>query len=198
MKLVILSLLVIAICCKNTSEQVAARPSVNYVNMTLFQGLWYELAHLPLNYWEYNCYCTEFTYTLNASQGTDFGIVRQCRKGNSYGAWKFDNGTANILNTTSNAEFHFNMEATESGNYVVIYMDPNYEFGLIGSENKNYAFMIARDNIFNYTTFNTLNASATAAGFKTLTWSYPYQGLACNYNSTDFDNIEGHKVKVAA
>jgi len=165
----------------SSQPEIAQLQTVPYVNLTLFEGLWYEWANMPADP-EKNCYCSESIYKV-LENGT-ISISNQCRKGNAGQPWEYFYGFATNENTTSNAQWTCKWSLLDDAQYWVMVLDPNYQFALLGSPSRENAYVLSRQNLFDQDIFDNLNSVATAAGFNNQNWRYPYQGSACMYNSS--------------
>jgi len=117
---------------------------ITVIDLNKYQGLWYEVARLP-NPFQNGCKNTTALYTLNKN-GT-LNIKNQCKiNGKDINV----NGTAyanypsrSITNQIGNFKVYFENNPF-AGEYNVIYVDANYQYAMVGTNNRKYLWLLSR------------------------------------------------------
>lgn len=154
----------------------ATPPTVDYVNLTLLEGVWYQWAH-EITYFYNGVYCSYFNFTNNNGA---LGISYNYKDGDAETPLKTVTPSVTSLNTTSNAKYKVVYSTLNQNEYWFLYLDNEYTMAVMGSPNLKYATILCREQVYNDTVFYELSNIAAELGYKNDSWRFPYQGRACN------------------
>lgn len=131
-------------CARN---RPAPPPTVAVVDLTRYQGTWYEIARRPA-WFQRDCLRSSATYTLLPSGAIK--VVNACdAKG---GERKQATGQATVADRTTNARLKVRFENWFSrlfpklteGDYWILRLDPDYQHALVGTPDRKYLWLLAR------------------------------------------------------
>lgn len=122
-------LLVMAAC--STSNQLSA---VKELKPDKFQGLWYEIAHLPAEELK-GCSCT--TTKVNKLEG-DLEVLYTCKREEDIRQNTF------VLKAQQGFAHTRMRPADQDSDWVVMALDESYRHAMIGSENRKVLYIISR------------------------------------------------------
>lgn len=138
--------------------------TVSELDLTRYSGQWYEIARLP-NRFEADLKCITANYTLREDGKVDVinrgvNITDQSKTSEATGYAKMpDSEVPGVLKVTFFWPFF--------GDYYIIDLDPNYQWSLVGSPDRDYLWILARESQLDQSTVNSLVKKAQDAGFDT-------------------------------
>lgn len=136
-------------------------PIIYQFDPTKYQGLWYEIARLPV-YYQNGCTNSTANYTLN--NDNTIGVTNQCQVNNNIIQVK---GVAKPkANQPGRFDVYFENNP-EAGEYNIIYLDPNYQYALVGTSDRNSLWILSRNANINDHTFQDLVWRAKQLGYDT-------------------------------
>jgi apolipoprotein D and lipocalin family protein len=141
------------------------------VDLSRFQGKWYEIAKLPRTT-ETDCYATMAFYT-QASDGS-LSLVNQCNVGSTSGPLNTISMTATVTDPTVPAKLALQVGGF-SGDYWIIEVGTNYEYAVIGHPTRAYLWILSRTPVLDSTTLQGILSRAQANQFDTSTLEYTSQ-----------------------
>jgi apolipoprotein D and lipocalin family protein len=160
MKKIIFLLLANLICYHAFSQKV---PSVvSTVDLNRYQGTWYEIARLP-NFFERKLKCITATYTLRED-----GKITVLNKGNNISSpYKpsSSEGVAWVPDKNSPAKLKVQFFWPFSGDYWIMYLDPDYRYVLVGDPDIKYLWILCREKKLDETTYQMLIRKAIESGY---------------------------------
>ncbi len=115
--------------------------TVDYVDLERFMGPWYVIANIP-TFLEKDAHNAVETYTLDddGTIATNFTF----RKGSFDGKVKDYNPRAFITNTETNALWGMRFVWPIKADYRIIYLDEDYTQTVIGRQNRDFVWIMAR------------------------------------------------------
>ena len=149
-----------------------ARPPlevVDAVDLERFQGRWYEIALLP-NFFQRRCVAgTNANYALLPDG--QIQVINRCQQRD--GRWLGVQGVARLADRngpTSRLEVRFaprwlSWLPLVWGDYNVIALGEDYEYALVGSNNRRYLWILAREPELDEEIYQRLRAEAARQGF---------------------------------
>jgi apolipoprotein D and lipocalin family protein len=165
MKLIIaLTLTLLVVFQIKQSRAAAGSPplqTVAHVDLTRYVGQWYEIARYP-NSFQNGCVGSSAQYTLRADGEID--VVNSCRDGKT-GETRQAKGRAWIVDPASNARLKVSFFWPFRGDYWIIDLGKEYEYAVIGTPNRNYFWILARQPTMDDAVFSTLVQRAAGQGF---------------------------------
>jgi apolipoprotein D and lipocalin family protein len=158
--------LLLAACNQPPVNRDAAQPlsTAQSVDLQRYLGRWYEIARFP-NEFEVDCVGVTATYTLNAD-GT-IKVVNRCRKGKRDGAEEVAEGTATVVDTTTNAKLSVTFFWPFAGDYWVLDLADDYSWALVGEPSGRYLWILARTPEIPTGTRTQLIAKLAGMGYRT-------------------------------
>lgn len=115
--------------------------TVERVDLDRFMGDWYVIAHIP-TFVERDAYNAVERYSLNDDGSID--TVFTFRKGDFDGERKRYNPTG-FVRSEDNAEWAMQFLWPFKGEFLVIYLDDDYEQTVIGRTKRDYVWIMARE-----------------------------------------------------
>lgn len=169
-------------CASSANDPLAPKTAGN-VSLERYQGTWYELARLPMQYQD-QCVQSEAHYNLKPD-GT-FDVLNRCRTlgdewlrveghagmqapGHSDKLWvEFDNAFSRLLPGLSKAD------------YWILYVDEHYRTAIVGSPDRKYLWILSRARNLPAWEREGLLARARQQGYDTkrLIWRLPDRDIA--------------------
>ena len=124
-----------------TANAAPPMPTVDYVDLPRFMGDWYVIANIP-TFLEKNAYNPIESYRLDddGSIATTFTF----NAGSFEGEKKVYNPRGFIANTATNAEWGMQFIWPIKADYRIVYLDENYQHTVIGRNNLDYVWIMAR------------------------------------------------------
>lgn len=140
--------------------------TVDFVELDNYLGRWYEIEKFP-NSFQRNCLATQANYSLK--NNGRIKVVNKCLKAN--GKLKVANGSASIEDTETNAKlkvsFFFLLRWFGEANYYILDLGESRNYGhvLIGSPDRNYAWILSRTPTLDQGIVEQLKEKASSLGF---------------------------------
>lgn len=134
------------------------------VDLHKYIGDWYEIARLPARF-EKSCYKSKAHYSLN-EDGT-IEVLNSCHKGSPEGRLKKSRGKAFIKDSETNARLKVQFFWPFRGDYQIIDLDKNYQYAMVGSDNRKYLWILSRTPELNISVVRDLMDKAVGQGFDT-------------------------------
>ncbi|XWV25523.1 putative lipocalin [Tupanvirus deep ocean] len=163
---------------KNNNQSNGLNLPISNVDLTKYQGTWYEVARLPTMF-QRGCTNTTATYTLNANK--TISVTNQCQIGNrmvrvdgiAYPNYPETSPNSNIYPGSFTVVFNNNNmipTAPQSGDenrgdYNVILVDPQYQYALVGTNNRDNLWFLSRTRNMDQTTYNYYSNIARELGY---------------------------------
>jgi apolipoprotein D and lipocalin family protein len=155
-------------CIASSPASAGAAPvqAVRKVDLSRYVGTWYEIANFPRFFLPKCVADTVSEYTLN-SDGT-VAIKNRCRTQD--GGTNQAYGTATPLKGSGNTRMEVSFIRPFSADYVVVGLDPDYRWTVIGSVNRKSLWILSRTPQLPKPELDQALAVANAQG-------YPMQNL---------------------
>ena len=157
--------------------------TVDHVDLTRYQGKWYELARLPM-YFQRDCAQSEAHYNLR-TDGT-VGVLNRCLTLD--GKWQEVSGSAtpqepgktDKLWVVFDNWFSKLVPGGVKGNYWVLYVDEGYQTALVGNPDRRYLWILSRTPTLPAVERESLLAKARQQGYDTtrLVWRVADRDMA--------------------
>ncbi|TWI54145.1 apolipoprotein D and lipocalin family protein [Pseudomonas duriflava] len=133
--------------CASASKTSAPPATVGALDLDRYQGTWYEWARLPM-FFQRNCVESEAHYRLRSDGRID--VLNRCQTRS--GEWDEATGIAAPIapGVTDRLEVRFDtwfsgvLPNVAKGPYWVLYVDPDYQTALVGSPDRKYLWLLAR------------------------------------------------------
>jgi apolipoprotein D and lipocalin family protein len=136
------------------------KPAVKTVDLQRYAGRWYEIAAYP-NRFERDCRCSKADYSLEKDY---VKVVNSCLKGEQLKA-STATGKAFVVPNTGNTQLKVQFFWPFKGDYWILALDPDYQYSLVGSPDRQYLWILARDRQIPEKKLIELKETAKALGF---------------------------------
>ncbi len=135
--LIIVSLFVFQSCRPGPPIRMAEK-----VNLDLFMGDWYVIANIP-TFIEKGAHNAVETYQMTKPDVIDTTFT--FNKDSFTGPKKEYNPTGFVTDNPSNAEWKMQFMWPFKSEYIIVYVDPAYEYTIIGRTKRDYVWIMARN-----------------------------------------------------
>ena len=165
-----LTLALVAVMVGSMSMANQPLELVDSVDLERYQGRWYEIALLP-NRFQKRCVadtCAEYTML----EDDRIQVINRCRQED--GSWSEVEGVARLADAdgpTSRLEVRFAPRWLSFlpfvwGDYRVIALGEDYDYAMVGSDNRRYLWILSREPDLDAETLERLRAEAARQGFE--------------------------------
>ena len=134
---VLVSLFVFQSCRQGPPIRMAEQ-----VNLDLFMGDWYVIANIP-TFIEKGAHNAVESYTRKSDKIIDTKF--SFNKDSFTGPKKEYNPTGFVTDAPSNAEWKMQFLWPFKSEYIIVYVDPAYEYTIIGRTKRDYVWIMARN-----------------------------------------------------
>ncbi|MEM9158050.1 MAG: lipocalin family protein [Verrucomicrobiota bacterium] len=128
--------------CRLQAAGEPNQPLADFVDLDRFMGVWYVHGFTPTAI-DKDAFGGTETYEL--SEDGKIQTTYAFRKGGPDGKAKKYRPVARIVNEETNAEWRMTFFGVIKSAYYVVYVDPNYEYTVIGHPNKRMAWVMSRE-----------------------------------------------------
>lgn len=156
--------------CANSGTGVVPPKTVEQVDLKRYQGTWYEQARLPM-FFQRNCAQSEALYELQ--EGGAISVTNRCRTYEGDMQQVQGQAVAQVPGETSKLWVSFDNWASKllpgltKGEYWVLYLDDDYQNALVGHPNREYLWLLTRDQQLSAQSRATLLEEARSRGYDT-------------------------------
>jgi apolipoprotein D and lipocalin family protein len=157
-----LALLLTSCAISNDDSRLGMR-AVPQVDLNRYMGDWYVISNIP-NRAENDCYDSIEKYRLREDGRIDNQF--ECRDGS------FDkplerrlDTIATIYDKTSNAEWRVKIFKVVQAKYLVIDLDPEYRWAVVGHPSRDYGWVLARDKSLSEETYSSILERLRGQGY---------------------------------
>ena len=157
-----ITLLLSLLLCGCTAAAPPPPTTVSQVNLKQYMGKWYEISSYP-TFFQRGCQCTSANYTLI---NNNVQILNQCYKGENYKLSRAK-GKAWAVPGSNNSKLKVQFFWPFTGDYWILYLSPKYQQVIVGSPNRKYLWILARDRHIKASLYNKLTRIAQSKGFDT-------------------------------
>ncbi len=163
MKTSLLAALLLGACLVQPvfANQVTPVQTVASVDLTRYLGTWYEVARYPM-FFQRKC-VGDVTATYSVMDNGKLKVLNRCRTEN--GEFMQADGSASVVENSSNAKLKVSFFWPFSGDYWIIGLDPEYRWAVVGNPKRDNLWLLARSKNMNQEDFNAAKAIAQAQGF---------------------------------
>ena len=144
--------------------------TVPWVDLTRYQGTWYEIARLPM-WFQRGCISSVATY--GPLQPGMISVLNECLT--DRGERKTASGYASIVDTQSNAKLEVVFDTWLSqlfpsllkGQYWIFFLDPDYQTAIVGTPDREYLWILSRTPAMAEEQYQRLVEQCRSLGFDT-------------------------------
>ena len=148
-------------------HHVATLPTVPYVDLARYAGTWHEIARLP-NMFQASCACSQARY--EPLPDGSLSVVNACVTGR--GRCREVAGRAEPVPCSGNARLRVRfgglaalVPVPREGNYWIIALDDDYRWAMVGTPDRRFLWILARDTCLPPEVYGSLVAQARGLGF---------------------------------
>jgi len=141
------------------------------VDLSRFQGQWFEIAKLP-RITQTDCFETTAFYSL-ASDGT-LDLVNECHVGSAGGPLKTVTMTAKVPDPSAPAKLALDVGGFY-GDYWILEIGSDYEYAVVGHPSRSYLWILGRTPTLDQATLQGILSRAQGEGFDTSRLEYTPQ-----------------------
>ncbi|MFL6547067.1 MAG: lipocalin family protein [Povalibacter sp.] len=136
-----------------TDPAKALKP-VDQVDIPRYMGDWHVIANIPY-FAERDCYDSVESYALRSDGRIDNWFT--CRRGSADAPFERQaNAVATVTNTQNNAEWAVKFFHLISVDYLVLELDADYRWAVIGHPSRKYGWVVARDKRLDESTYQSI------------------------------------------
>jgi apolipoprotein D and lipocalin family protein len=160
-------LILVACCLTGGRHRVAALPTVPWVDPARYAGTWHEIARLP------NCFqrsCVASVARYEPQPDGSIRVVNMCRT--QRGRCREVVGRAEPVPCSGNARLRVRfggmaalVPVSSEGNYWIIALDDDYRWAMVGTPDRRFLWILARDRHLPAEVYAALVAQARQLGF---------------------------------
>lgn len=140
---------------------------VDSVDLQRYVGLWYEIAKIPNRFQDQCAYGTTARYALREDGRLD--VVNRCfeEDGDSDEA----EGVAKVVDPASNAKLEVSFVSFLGwrpfwGDYWIIGLDPDYRWAAVGTPDRKYGWVLAREPALDAATLDHIRSILQEQGYE--------------------------------
>ncbi len=139
--------------------------TVDHVDLPRYMGDWYVIANIPY-FAEKNCYDSIESYALRPDGKIDNWF--RCRKGSFEAPLKQKaTAIATVDDPGTNAAWHVHFFKIISVKYLILDLDPNYQWVLVGHPSRRYGWIMARTPTMDESLYERILNAAGQQGYDT-------------------------------
>lgn len=151
------------------AKQNAPLPVVEKVDLKRYAGTWHEVSRLP-NWFQKSCVRSMAEYTPLPDGRMQVRNTCYKAKGRTSGV----TGTAMAVAGSGNAKLKVKFRGfaslapvPEEGNYWILALDPQYRWAMVGTPDRQFLWMLARQPTLPFPVYRQLKQRAKELGFDT-------------------------------
>jgi len=159
------SIFILLISCGNSAKtQTHTMKTVEKVDLERYMGTWYEIARFPHSF-ENGLVGVSATYSQKKNGKVE--VINQGYKDSLNGKLKRAKGFAKIPDPNVPGRLMVYFFWPFGGEYLILDLDENYQYVLVGNSSKNYLWILCRSKIMDDLIYNNLVTKAESMGFDT-------------------------------
>ncbi|MCX6256944.1 MAG: lipocalin family protein [Bacteroidia bacterium] len=135
--------------------------TVNHVDINRYMGKWYEIASFPQRF-QKGCSCTTAEYEL--MPGNYVKVTNRCTRN---GGVSEITGKAFVKKNSGNAWLKVQFFWPFKGDYLIIDLDSNYQYSVVGHPGRNYLWILSRQPVMNDSLYQEIEKRCREKGFDT-------------------------------
>lgn len=160
---IIATLLAVVLCSMGCTSMNQPLKAVPHVDIPRYMGDWYVIANIPY-FAEKNCFDSVESYALRPDGRIDNWFT--CRKGSFDAPMKRKaSAIATVKDTDSNATWSVRFFKVISVDYLVVALDPAYQWAAIGHPSRKYGWIVARSKTLDSATYAQIVSQLKSIGY---------------------------------
>ncbi len=146
----------------NNSEPVP----VNFVDLKMYAGVWYEIGKIPNTFQRKCAMNTTATYRLR--DDGDIDVTNRCTE--SDGSESVANGIARVVDLKTNSKLEVSFVNILGlrlfwGDYWIIGLDRDYRYAVVGTPSRKYGWILSRTPALSSDDLNVIDGILAAQGY---------------------------------
>ncbi len=154
-----LALCLAALALAGCATPLPPPATVPRVDLGRYAGLWYEIESFP-SVFQSGCECTTAEYRP-LSDGT-VEVVNSCYRG---GRLRTIRGTARAMPGSGEARLKVRFGMPLQGDYWILDLDPDYRWAAVGTPDRNFLWILARQPFLDPVELGRIRARLAAQGY---------------------------------
>jgi len=159
-------LAILAFAASSTADEQPVPQTVDRVDLTRYVGLWYEIAKIPNRFQDGCISGTTAEYVLREDGRID--VLNSCLEED--GSRDEAKGLARVVDQNSNAKLEVSFVSFLGwrpfwGDYWILGLDEDYRWAVIGSPNRKYGWILAREPRLDDATMQRIFAILESNGY---------------------------------
>jgi apolipoprotein D and lipocalin family protein len=148
--------------------------TVENVDLSLYLGLWFEIASISAPFQSPDCVGTTATYTRNTDKSVK--VWNQCYLPKENRLERIE-GRATVVESSNQAKLKVSFFGPFAGDYWVIDLDSNYSYAVVGHPSRNYLWILSRTPEMDPVQYSAILSRIQAKGYdlkrikRTAQWS---------------------------
>jgi apolipoprotein D and lipocalin family protein len=138
--------------------------TVEEVDLERYLGTWYEIASFPA-WFQRGCTATTATYVPHPRRDELIRVENRCRDGSLDGDLRTAVGRAKVVDPETNAKLKVSFFGPFWGDYWILGLDPEYQWALVGSPDRDYLWVLSRDPRLDEATYASIVEKAEQQGY---------------------------------
>lgn len=138
------------------------RTTVKSLDLDRYLGTWYEIARFPHSF-EKDLQGVTATYSYR--RDGKIKVLNQGYKGSIHGPLQKAVGKAKVPDPKKPSQLKVSFFLFFYSDYLVMELDPNYSWVLVGSSSPNFLWILSRTPVMDPEVYNRLVANAKARGY---------------------------------
>lgn len=131
--------------------------TVDYVDLQLYSGLWYEIAKIPNSFQDHCVYGTIAKYYID--EDGDIIVINSCYEEDDN--LDVADGVAQVVDEITNSKLEVSFVSFFGirpfwGDYWIIELDENYNYAIIGHPERKYGWVLSRISSLDGETLNLI------------------------------------------
>lgn len=129
------------LCSVDIQAQQGTVTAVPSVDLKRYSGDWYEIAKLPNKFQKQCVGNTTATFNTKRNDG-EMEVLNRCMTRN--GKVELLKGETKVLNADTNSKMKVSFPKFSSNSYWIVDLEPNYQYAVVGSPNREYLWILSR------------------------------------------------------
>lgn len=159
------AILVAVMCITVRNSQAASGlpplTTVAHVDLTRYMGVWHEIARIDHSF-QKGCINSSATYTMLTDGEVE--VINRCVNAKD-GSLREAKGRAWSVDPESNARLKVTFFWPFRGDYWIIDLGREYEYAVVGSPNRKYLWILARQPVMDEMVYKGIIERAASQGF---------------------------------
>jgi apolipoprotein D and lipocalin family protein len=161
MNLIYIVVILVVIFIIYISYPYPSLPTIKHLDLSKYLGLWHEVARLP-NFFQSGCFNSTAEYSL--TNDNQIKVVNKCYVDDKI--VKVEGVAVHHKNEPGVFDVYFGYGFI-AGDYNIIYLDPNYQYALVGTKSRSNLWILSRSKTLDKTIISKLSTYANSLGFDT-------------------------------